>query len=229
MYCLFYFTSQSPFSQIAIDILNRFGDSSTATNGSRPNPGGNAIITANQPHHHHHQSHTTKHPTTQPQHSHHHHHHHTQIPLPTATPYRPVASSNSSLTPRAPLARQLLPPGSARTPAKPAASFQLSTPAASTQAHAHTLQLAGATPLSAQQQQRQQQQMRMASPAAYGALQLHQQQYPKTPYPIINFNAKGYMEKLVDFLIGEGVSSQYGMICKECFQHNGIHSFRNLL
>lgn len=42
-----------------------------------------------------------------------------------------------------------------------------------------------------------------------------------TPYPIINQNAKNLFEKVVDYLIGEGPSSRYGMICKECHGHNG--------
>lgn len=42
-----------------------------------------------------------------------------------------------------------------------------------------------------------------------------------TPYPIINQNQKGLFEKVVDYLIGDGPSSRYGMICKECYEHNG--------
>lgn len=46
-----------------------------------------------------------------------------------------------------------------------------------------------------------------------------------TPFPIINQNAKTVLEKMVDFLIGDGPSSRYGMICKECHGHNGIFAF----
>lgn len=42
-----------------------------------------------------------------------------------------------------------------------------------------------------------------------------------TPYPIINQSQKGMFEKVVDYLIGDGPSSRYGMICKECYGHNG--------
>lgn len=42
-----------------------------------------------------------------------------------------------------------------------------------------------------------------------------------TPYPIINQSQKTVVEKLVDYLIGDGPNSRYAMICKECFEHNG--------
>lgn len=42
-----------------------------------------------------------------------------------------------------------------------------------------------------------------------------------TPFPIINQNQKGLFEKIVDYLINDGPSSRYGMICKECYGHNG--------
>lgn len=29
------------------------------------------------------------------------------------------------------------------------------------------------------------------------------------------------MEKVIDFLVGDGINSRYGMVCKECFGHNG--------
>lgn len=51
-----------------------------------------------------------------------------------------------------------------------------------------------------------------------------------TPYPIINQNQKSLFEKVVDYLIGDGPSSRYGMICKECHGHNGnnffLHSYK---
>lgn len=43
----------------------------------------------------------------------------------------------------------------------------------------------------------------------------------KTPFPIINQNEKKFIDKILDFLIGDGQSSQYGMVCKECHGHNG--------
>jgi len=45
-----------------------------------------------------------------------------------------------------------------------------------------------------------------------------------TPYPIVSQNQKSVVEKLVDYLIGDGPNSRYAMICKECFEHNGMVS-----
>lgn len=42
-----------------------------------------------------------------------------------------------------------------------------------------------------------------------------------TPFPIINQNQKSLFEKVVDYLINDGPSNRYGMICKECYGHNG--------
>lgn len=42
-----------------------------------------------------------------------------------------------------------------------------------------------------------------------------------TPFPIVNQSQKGLFEKVVDYLINDGPSSRYGMICKECYGHNG--------
>ncbi|XP_031634143.1 endoplasmic reticulum junction formation protein lunapark-B [Contarinia nasturtii] len=49
-------------------------------------------------------------------------------------------------------------------------------------------------------------------------------QHYGTPFPIINQNQKGMFEKIVDYLINDGPSSRYGMICKECYGHNGMVS-----
>lgn len=46
-------------------------------------------------------------------------------------------------------------------------------------------------------------------------------QQVKTPFPIINQNEKKMFDKILDFLMGEGQSSQYGMVCKQCYGHNG--------
>lgn len=43
----------------------------------------------------------------------------------------------------------------------------------------------------------------------------------QTPFPIINQNEKKFLDKILDFLIGDGQSNQYGMVCKECYGHNG--------
>lgn len=46
--------------------------------------------------------------------------------------------------------------------------------------------------------------------------------YRRTPYPIINHNQKGVLEKMVDYLVGDGPHSRFAMICKECLMHNGM-------
>lgn len=46
--------------------------------------------------------------------------------------------------------------------------------------------------------------------------------YRRTPYPIINQNQKGVIEKMVDYLVGDGINSRFAMICSECLMHNGM-------
>ncbi|XP_037035624.1 endoplasmic reticulum junction formation protein lunapark-B isoform X2 [Bradysia coprophila] len=54
--------------------------------------------------------------------------------------------------------------------------------------------------------------------------QLQYRTQVKTPFPIINQNEKKFFDKILDFLMGEGQSSLYGMVCKECYGHNGMVS-----
>lgn len=209
--------------QVAIDILNRFGDANTSTGarGAGHNHGGNAYRAPHQcaPRHNHHQPQSNhqrmpNHPPPPP----------THIPLPTAsaTPYRSLAAptNNTPVATRSAVAqpRQLLTAGAPQqnTPAKPSPFMQ----------HQYAR-----TPQQQQQQQYNSPYNAMrggpltASPTPYRQhrdQQLQQQQYSHTPFPIINHNAKGYMEKLVDFLVGDGINSRFAMICKDCLQHNGI-------
>ncbi|XP_036331625.1 endoplasmic reticulum junction formation protein lunapark-A [Rhagoletis pomonella] len=44
----------------------------------------------------------------------------------------------------------------------------------------------------------------------------------RTPFPIVNQQGKGVMERIVDVLIGDGPKDRFAMICKECFAHNGM-------
>lgn len=72
----------------------------------------------------------------------------------------------------------------------------------------------------------------LSSPASIQQMQLQRRFQPpqqNTPFPIINQNAKNLFEKLVDYVIGEGPGSRYGMICKECHGHNGKKPFDNFL
>ncbi|XP_058815385.1 endoplasmic reticulum junction formation protein lunapark-B isoform X2 [Topomyia yanbarensis] len=46
--------------------------------------------------------------------------------------------------------------------------------------------------------------------------------YRRTPFPIINHSEKGVIEKMVDYLVGDGPNSRFAMICRECTMHNGM-------
>uniref|UniRef100_A0A182VBE5 Endoplasmic reticulum junction formation protein lunapark n=2 Tax=Anopheles merus TaxID=30066 RepID=A0A182VBE5_ANOME len=46
--------------------------------------------------------------------------------------------------------------------------------------------------------------------------------YRRTPFPIINQNEKGVLEKMVDYLVGDGPTNRFAMICSECCMHNGM-------
>lgn len=46
-------------------------------------------------------------------------------------------------------------------------------------------------------------------------------QSKRTPYPVIDFNKKTVIDKMVDYLINDGASNRFAMICKECYRHNG--------
>lgn len=46
--------------------------------------------------------------------------------------------------------------------------------------------------------------------------------YRRTPFPIINQNQRGVLEKMVDYLVGDGPNSRFAMICKDCLMHNGM-------
>lgn len=45
---------------------------------------------------------------------------------------------------------------------------------------------------------------------------------PRTPFPIMNQQNKGVLEKMVDYIIGDGPQNRFAMICKQCFGHNGM-------
>lgn len=46
--------------------------------------------------------------------------------------------------------------------------------------------------------------------------------YRRTPFPIINHSQKGVIEKMVDYLVGDGPNSRFAMICSQCLMHNGM-------
>lgn len=43
----------------------------------------------------------------------------------------------------------------------------------------------------------------------------------RTPYPIIDISQKTVVDKMVDYLIGDGPANRFAMICQQCFKHNG--------
>lgn len=43
----------------------------------------------------------------------------------------------------------------------------------------------------------------------------------RTPYPIIDNAQKTVVDKMVDYLIGDGPANRFAMICQQCFKHNG--------
>lgn len=43
----------------------------------------------------------------------------------------------------------------------------------------------------------------------------------RTPYPIIDNSQKTVVDKMVDYLIGDGPVNRFAMICQQCFKHNG--------
>uniref|UniRef100_T1GJ40 Endoplasmic reticulum junction formation protein lunapark n=1 Tax=Megaselia scalaris TaxID=36166 RepID=T1GJ40_MEGSC len=51
---------------------------------------------------------------------------------------------------------------------------------------------------------------------------VQQQMRPRTPFPIMNQQNKGVLEKMVDYIIGDGPQNRFAMICKQCFGHNGM-------
>lgn len=76
------------------------------------------------------------------------------------------------------------------------------------------------TPMMQQQLQQQQQSGLIHRPM--GMMPQQTMPYRRTPYPIINHNQKGVLEKMVDYLVGDGANSRFAMICKECLMHNGM-------
>lgn len=55
----------------------------------------------------------------------------------------------------------------------------------------------------------------LVTPALVGAIN------KRTPYPIIDSNTKSVVDKMVDYLIGDGPANRFAMICQQCFKHNG--------
>lgn len=44
----------------------------------------------------------------------------------------------------------------------------------------------------------------------------------RTPFPVIDENSRSALDRIVDFIVGDGPQNRVGMICKQCHRHNGI-------
>lgn len=44
----------------------------------------------------------------------------------------------------------------------------------------------------------------------------------KTPFPVIDTRKQNVMEKMMDFIISDGPSNRFAMICNGCCGHNGM-------
>lgn len=44
----------------------------------------------------------------------------------------------------------------------------------------------------------------------------------RTPFPVIDESSRSALDRIVDFIVGDGPQNRVGMICKQCHRHNGI-------
>ena len=44
---------------------------------------------------------------------------------------------------------------------------------------------------------------------------------PPLPRPVLP-RERGYMDRVVEYLVGDGPSNRYALICKQCQSHNGM-------
>lgn len=50
---------------------------------------------------------------------------------------------------------------------------------------------------------------------------IHRIEHPKLIRPIIP-RERGVMDRLVDYIMADGPSNRYALVCKECHSHNGM-------
>ncbi|XP_035916071.1 endoplasmic reticulum junction formation protein lunapark-B-like [Anopheles stephensi] len=112
-------------------------------------------------------------------------------------------------TPNVPQRQQISPPSVAVRPATPMTPQMRPTGPMLTPHTAPGLMIRGPPP-----------QYRQQSPM-YGA-RVNNAVYRRTPFPIINQSEKGVLEKMVDYLVGDGPTNRFAMICAECCMHNGM-------
>ncbi|KAH8415829.1 hypothetical protein KR222_001758, partial [Zaprionus bogoriensis] len=61
-------------------------------------------------------------------------------------------------------------------------------------------------------------QLTSATPTARAGQELRR----RTPFPVIDESARSALDRIVDFIVGDGPQNRVGMICKQCHRHNGM-------
>lgn len=44
----------------------------------------------------------------------------------------------------------------------------------------------------------------------------------RTPFPVIDAGSRSAVDRILDFILGDGPQNRFGMICKQCHRHNGM-------
>ena len=64
-------------------------------------------------------------------------------------------------------------------------------------------------------------QMTMGGPMGGGGRGRAPPPGPPLPRPVLP-RERGYMDKVVEYLVGDGPSNRFALICKQCQSHNGM-------
>ncbi|XP_017029226.1 endoplasmic reticulum junction formation protein lunapark-A-like [Drosophila kikkawai] len=71
--------------------------------------------------------------------------------------------------------------------------------------------------------------IRLQTAAAFERVQEQQEQvlavevlHRRRPFPIVDDRTRSAFDRFVDFIVGDGPRNRFGMICKECYAHNGM-------
>lgn len=60
--------------------------------------------------------------------------------------------------------------------------------------------------------------------SATPTVQAGQELRRRTPFPIIDGSSRSALDRIVDFIVGDGPQNRVGMICKHCHKHNGNYT-----
>lgn len=99
----------------------------------------------------------------------------------------------------------------------PTTAFNFKTPAARQLANVNNNVSTLQQRLNAQQTPINQNRSLLATATSVAAIKTN----TRTPYPIIDNASKNVVDKMVDYLIGDGPANRFAMICQQCFKHNG--------